>query len=260
MRNCKCLILIIGLILLAALPAFALDWADYYPAGQGSSWTYREYGSEGGVSYDKTNTFFINGFEDVDYSGTIYSGYKLFDDPVYYTVERVSDAGLENIKWGGSGSYELTGSAIGTSPDQPWIIVPRIFNIGDTLESPYKEYFYNSSGVLQKTNDHNFSLTFQALEDVTVPAGTFADCLKVFFEESWGNGGNITGSGNGTRYFAPGVGLVKDYGHDINNYGTEYIVNRELTGYTVTPEPISCALFLLGAGALAAVRKKRNRS
>ncbi len=255
MKRVECFTVLFVLFL--AQSAFALDWADYYPTGQGSSWTYRKYGSNGGVSYDEITASFIEGFEDVTYGGTVYSGFKYFDDSVHYAVLRISGAGLEHLKYGKPGEYSLFGSAIGSSPVAPWLEFPRSFNLGETIEVSYKEYSYYNSGVLREISDHNLSLSFAALEDVTVPAGTFANSLKIFSEESGGVDGDITYSESGTSYFAPGVGYVKESYHSID-LGGETVGNDELLSYNVTPEPISSALFLLGAGALAGVRKLRK--
>jgi len=62
-----------------------------------------------------------------------------------------------------------------------------------------------------------------------------------------------------TIYFGKGVGEIKwDELTSYVNGSPNQIQRGVLTSYTVTPEPISCALFLLGGGALALARRRKK--
>ncbi|MEA3360007.1 MAG: dockerin type I repeat-containing protein [Thermodesulfobacteriota bacterium] len=87
--------------------------------------------------------------------------------------------------------------------------------------------------------DVNYSIELLAVEDITVPAGSFNNCLKfkLHFYPSAGNPGNY---GSETLYLAKGVGFVKGQTDEINGYTDFYYIftrkgkTRRLLSYHVT--------------------------
>ncbi len=238
---------------------------DYYPAGQGSSWTYdvTRSNSDGSDAWTLLEGANINGFETVCYpDGSEYTGYKSWwwnqnDGYTGYGVERLSTNKMESIKGvffmpsSSPAGYFLYGTMDSTEPNQPVTWFPRTFDIGTQGDIAYKTYSYTPEGVLEEVRLNTEHYNVLGFEDVTVPAGTFTNALKISYLDTE----NGYGIWTTTSYFAKGVGEIK--WEEIGSGDTLQI--GQLTSYTVTPEPISCALFLLGGGAMALVRRKTKK-
>lgn len=237
--------------------AFSLD--DYYPTGQGSSWAYdvTRSNSDGSGAWTLSEGENINGFETVRYpDGREYTGFKSWwwnanNGYIGYDVERLSVNGLEGIKWvelEDNQSYCLHGTADSTEPNQPIMVFPRTFDIGTQGDIAYKTYNYTHEGTLVGVTLNTEHYNVLGFEDVTVPAGNFNNALKLTFTEVSPSDGKTWVE---TSYFGRGVGEVK--WEELTSYvngSLSKIQTGVLTSYTVTPEPISCALFLVGAGVL----------
>lgn len=268
------LCLAISLLVLAvkannAFASYSLD--DYYPTGQGSSWTYDAIESipdgAGGwtVVFSGPQSTNINGFETVSYPGVgEYTGYKFWtyegagtDD--LYNVERLTAAGLEGIKGVEleDSSYTLYGTIGSTQPDAPVQWVPGTFDVGSQGNVLFKNYYYSALGVLEGVSTNSLYYNFMGFETVTVPAGTFDNALKLALSWSEEEGGE-NWSGIQTIYLAKGVGEIKYENSWSEGAAPRFLESGQLTSYTVTPEPVSCALFLAGGGALALVRRKKR--
>jgi len=243
--------------------AYSLD--DYYPTGQGSSWDYTvtRSNADGSGAWTDLERADINGFETVRYpDGAEYTGYKSWwwnaiNHYVGYDVERLSANGLEGIKDVGldSPGYSLYGRVDSAEPNQPYMGLPRTFDIGTEGDIAYKTYSYTDAGVLEGVTLNTEHYNVLGFEDVTVPAGSF-NALKLAYLNTE-NGINTNAI---TSYLAKGVGEIK--WEELGNHpgAPQTLQVGQLTSYTVTPEPISCALFLLGGGAMLAGKRFKRKA
>ncbi len=105
-------------------------------------------------------------------------------------------------------------------------------------------------------------MTLEGLEDITVPAGTFKDCLKIKFvmEE---NSANLYNDREGYVYVAKGIGIVKDNTDitwvDMDNTSHWEKYSGELMSSSTVPEPTTMVLFGLG-GIITAYIKRRHKA
>jgi hypothetical protein len=152
--------LVVLLLIIPVFSAFALDAKDYFPFEIGYTWTYED-SSESGK--DTSVTTIVDTIR--------MSGYK-----TYVSVDF----------W--EGSEDTT--YIQTRPDGIWIIaidstdtmlvkiLPNSFNIGDSWVG-----FSDDSTWVDTTYTYieHGSVSFHAIsfEDITVPAGSFTDCVKL---------------------------------------------------------------------------------
>ena len=81
---------------------------------------------------------------------------------------------------------------------QPAAVFPGTLKVGQTEEAPVKV----------KMGDREFDvtikLTLEAVETITVPKGTFGDCLKLVYTSAFGQG-----EMKRTVWYAEGIGMVK---------------------------------------------------
>jgi hypothetical protein len=175
--------------------SFAYDVADYYPLGQGFSWTYQE--TENGSTEEYTET--IDGSEDVNGVTTK----KLVRDSGVYACLLFDSEALKLYKEVAAGIGYLI-------YDPPHGYFPAEADIGQTSSyfSGWTQYDLSDSPVNGGTIGS--SLTLEAVEDVSVPAGNFSGCLRFYYLRQVSE---VTGEIDiieGTAYLAPDVGVVKD--------------------------------------------------
>jgi len=96
-----------------------------------------------------------------------------------------------------------------TRYDSPDILLPRRMEAGEIFQSSSSYTSYDASDVEIATGTLERTLTLAAVEEVTVRAGTFADCLKFLETVLWEESQGSYGSWERTFWLAPGVGLIK---------------------------------------------------
>ncbi len=147
---------------------------------------------------------------------------------------------------GGAGSYEELFAR--STEDAVYglnnIVYFKIAPINTTWNYPYSNDDGTSGVQVNK---------IISIESVTVPYGTFsnASVQQSYFDP---DDPGLPNSAYWYDYFVPGVGYVKQIDY-VAPYPPD---TSELARVGVTPEPVSSALFILGGGAMMAMRGRRR--
>jgi hypothetical protein len=201
------------------------NFADFYPMTQGSTWTYQW--TENG--YSGTATLTINGFERVNEVRTA----KFFDEDDNYNCKALDPEGLKLYK---EFDFEW-GYTIYTPPFKQ---IPAQMYVGQTHKSSSIAKEYDPDGTLEYEAKETTSVTLEGLEDVTVPAGSFTNCLKFSrFDTREPSFGWLRTEG-GTFWLARDVGLVKEVTtkrsyDDQGQLVDESTSMDELSAYNISP-------------------------
>jgi hypothetical protein len=124
--------------------------------------------------------------------------------------------------------------------------LPAQMKVGDSFS--WTEKITDENGTEIGTFKH--TVTLEAVEDVTVPAGTFSDALKIKFEETYASGETYTVTG--TVWLAKGVGEVK---YEQDDGTMEELVYASVNGKTYGEIPADAP-----AQPTLETSKKRNTS
>ena len=192
-------LLAVGILVLFACVAVGQEYAlqDYMPQKIGSKWTVKQTGGRG----EETLTIGIASTMDMGGTpvplaltqaadGTPRSGALELVSADAYTLYGVMFGGRRGD---GGGDGQLT-----TIPYDPPAAFPGKLTVGQSVEKAAKV----GSGDQQR--DVTIKLELAAVEDVTVPKGTFEDCLKLVYSTQFGDR-----SMTRTIWYAKGVGAVK---------------------------------------------------
>jgi hypothetical protein len=190
--------------------------SEYMPLGQGDTWTYREEDNDSTVK-TISGTEKINGVDAV----------KIIDEDGDYTLWTNSNG----LKW----YKEFDADDIpGCGWDQ------QLFNPPITASDPVVSIgsTYTSNTVLTKvdctgssgTASVSYGFSIEGIENVTVPAGTFNNCLRIKGILSM-NGGAQTSEF--TIWLAKGVGEVKEISISKQNGITANIWTSDLVSAVV---------------------------
>ena len=250
--------------------AYCFNLEDYYPTIQGSNWTYqnRDTDANGNVS-EYTENRYISGFEDVDYNGTVYSGFKTYEQngsESKSSVQILTGNGLENVKsyWSSGiySHYQLYGSSSSSSPTGPYVVLPRYFNINDIYEVSHRGYIYLTSGALENIADVTDRIEVMGLENVTLASGqSFEDCIKVKIIATE-NRTNLQINRETFSYVAEGIGIVKS-DTSLNWTGMDGVTrfetyNNELLSKNTVPEPATMLLLPLGLAGFRFLKRRKR--
>ncbi len=174
----------------------------------GDTWDYQQTGATGHAEAD----WICNVAQQLTYFGNasffINESNEWFDGGIitYYPIEMWTTQGLMDYGYSDGDDYFVY------SPPLP--LLPATFHIGQT-------WTYPGGSIIEEPNTPEAApmLSYQAvdLESVTVPAGTFANALKVIQAQGTIN---IT-------WYAPNVGIVKA----LHSDGTTAV----LKSYTIVP-------------------------
>ncbi len=214
---------------LAAAATCALAATDIIPCAVGNKWQYDCYKViRGSVTYQGKS---MGSMDDTSFGSSVYEVLSVDSksaQPIYSYRETTdtSSAGSEpdhdqtdlQIRNDATGQYILSSYRTGSSmdaPDKQQYETPLLYYVRGA--TPGKEW---SVGVMRDENTL-VPVTAKVIgrEAVTVPAGTFKDCLKVVYisdtmsgtVDIWNKQFNITsGKSRGIYWVAEGVGVVKE--------------------------------------------------
>lgn len=181
--------------------------ADYFPIGQGDTWTYRKIEDEELYWETISGIENINGVEAVKKIDE--DGYELLtNNGITYYKEYDSDD-IAGCGW----SQGVFTPPITLCPAEVYIGAKYTFNVSET---------YTDCTGFTDTATLSGGMTVEGIEDVTVPAGTFKDCLKVKMK---------SGKKEFQNWLAKEVGIVKAIWTETN--GEVDVDNVELVSATV---------------------------
>lgn len=170
----------------ASASAQQINLQEYYPTGEGDSWTYQfhTYQPDGQVNYT-TKTFTIKGELDMP-DGT--KAKRLVDQKGWYYILRI-----EGDRYLHYGEEEDKGLITNDPPFE-------FYNSRNTFGKLYQNVHKISDGSARGTE-----VVFDGYESVSTPAGEFKDCLKSTFKYINPGGSTFTS----ITWLAKGVGPVK---------------------------------------------------
>jgi Protein of unknown function (DUF3386) len=170
----------------AAASAQPINLQEYYPTGEGDSWTYQfhTYQTDGQVNY-ATKTFTIKGELEMP-DGT--KAKRLIDQKGWYYILRI-----EADKYLHYGEEEDKGLITNDPPFE-------FYNARNAFGKLYQNVHKISDGTARGTE-----VVFDGYESVSTPAGEFKDCLKSTFKYINPGGSTFTS----ITWLAKGVGPVK---------------------------------------------------
>jgi hypothetical protein len=216
----------VGLLVLFACVTVAQEYSlqEYMPQTMGSKWTVKSTGGRGDatltISITKTMDFggtqvplALTQSED----GTPRSGTLELVSADAYTIYGMMFGG----RGGGGGGGELT-----TIPYSPPVEFPGKLTIGQTVEKT------TTMGAGDRQGSVTIKLQLAAVENVTVPKGTFENCLKVLYTTTFpaGADGQTPPPRTRTIWYAKGVGAVKT---ERPGFGDRPATVTELVDYTL---------------------------
>jgi hypothetical protein len=215
--------------------------SQYFPLSDGDTWTYKDTYTDGSeyATNTVTGTVSIGGVATKETTET-YSNATGFGND--------TDKNYNYITSNGSGvtiyqSRYVSGNYWENSAYTPPLnIFPASMTIGQKNVISSIEAFTSSDGT-KSTNTTSWEVTLLGVEDITVPAGKFTDCLKLSLKTS----GKV---GTNTLWLAYGVGPIKFVtGSSATNDlytaelvsakvgGTQYgSLSKELTGNSLNTE------------------------
>jgi hypothetical protein len=227
----------------------AYDMDEYYPLTQGDKWTY-VFTLNGNSMPDLE--VFVDGTEVVNGVETIkWNMSSPFPSEYDYYCYAWDSEGLKNYKtnWVTFGVYVIY--------NPPVMYFPANMKAEENYEGPYSymEYSIDDDSIVEQSTGSE-TITLESVEDVTVPAGMFKDCLKISMSASYnteyGEGGDDFGEEgfDMTIWLARWVGMVKE---NITSYqrnrpgveDSEVTITHELSDYDVK-KPYCAATVALG--------------
>ncbi len=170
----------------AVAPAQTINLQEYYPTGEGDSWTYQfhNYQPDGQVNY-MTKTFTIKGEVDMP-DGT--KAKKLIDQKGWYYIFRI-----EADKYLHYGEEEDKGLVTNDPPFE-------FYNARNAFGKTYQNAHKISDGSVRGSE-----VVLDGYESISTPAGEFKDCLKATFKYINPGGSTFTS----ITWLAKGIGPVK---------------------------------------------------
>ena len=203
------------------------DTAEYFPLGQGDTWTMKEIEHEGNTVEEDTETYAIMGTEKI--RGKFAAKKVELDDGNYELITNTN--GMQFYK-----DYETdteNGSVIEETFDTyspPIMYLPPRVSVG-TRHSFKSTLIHKSSTGFNVTAKITGEMVVEGMEDITVAAGTFQDCLKIKITRHLvAPKVKHEESSETAIWLAKGVGMVQEMGSDVEI--TEGQVEEE-SSYTV---------------------------
>jgi hypothetical protein len=177
--------------------------AEYFPLGQGDTWTNRDTVDDDLAGSTISGTENINGVNAAKKISEDGGEYELWTNSNGITLYKVYDADdIAGCGW----SHRVF--------IPPITLLPAEVSIGVKYTSNFTTNYKNCTG-LEDTETSSAEATVEGIEDVTVPAGTFKDCLKIKMKiiNIFSDTGQIV-TEEITVWLAKGVGQVNSIGSD----------------------------------------------
>ncbi len=218
----RALIVLVAVAVSAALLGSAVALAqdqeyalkDYMPQTVGSKWTLKMPGDQG----DVTITYEVDEPRDVGGQQAMPILMKAEDGRLMRgSLESVSDTSLTLLGSIFAPRGEQAGAEPITSLYDPAAVFPGRLKLGQQEEAKTKVT------MRERETEVTIKLQLAAVEPVTVPQGTFDNCLKLVYTTSFGRG-----EMSRTIWYAKGVGMVKT---ETGGFGNRPPRVAELTDY-----------------------------
>ncbi len=214
--------LLLGVTVLCSVAVLAQEAEyslnDYMPQTVGSKWTLKTTGPQGEdtVTYEVLAAREIDGQQALPIVTTPAAGQMRFGTLESVTADRLVIFGTLFAARGAEAGAELT-----TMLYEPAASFPGNWRVGQSEETQLRV----TRG--DRQIDVTLKLELAAVESVTVPKGTFADCLKLVYTTSFG-GREMKRA----VWYAEHVGMVKT---ELTGRGGGGSTVGELTDYTLAP-------------------------
>jgi hypothetical protein len=169
---------------------YPINMADYFPLDQGDTWNYQRLSSATGSSTVNLTV----------------SGSTTIAGQLYANVVRTPSTWIQIEYWQVAADGLRRGGELGDEGQltlDPPLLVPSNLAVGQTILGSTTP---SLDGVVQEPL--TFTITFTGVETVTVPAGTFPNCLKLDVRLQ---ASDQPGPDQLTLWFAKGVGKVREY-------------------------------------------------
>jgi len=176
----------------------AYNMAEYFPLNQGDKWTYL-------TTYKGIPLLMgavVNGTEVVnEVETTKYENRILYLIVAQYICAVMDSNGMKIYK-----ISDPTGIKV-YNPPPLWF--PAQFELGEVNQQSLSFSLYSTDGTFLGTATGTETISLESVEDVTVPAGTFKDCLKIIDSGSWQVSTDLYGELEHIFWLAQNVGPIK---------------------------------------------------
>ena len=194
------------------VPSVEGDPLEYFPLGMGTYWTYQTTDKNGNWITQRT----IDDWEFIGLQFTVY--FNEFHDGVWQNRMWISKTSDSLIWWGFEDQYSKFIASNGLT------YVKEPVQVG-TVEGGTTTGTLTLKQDSSKINNVNFQgiYTIDAIETITVPAGTFENCIKIHEQE-------ITPDGKADFYvwYAPNIGPVK-YQYPLRNNRIDVLTEYKIS-------------------------------
>lgn len=179
----------------------AYDMAEYFPLNQGDEWTYLATINRIPMPLKMV----VNGTELVNEVETVKIENRMLGSfTPDYDCYVMDSEGIKLFKHHWINYREKI-----VVMDQGLPIYPAQFSLGEVHQQPYSVTDYDSDGNFIHTGTGTLTASIESVEDVSVPAGTFEECLNINFLVSSQRTDGSTFNRESTYWLARNVGMVK---------------------------------------------------
>jgi len=197
----------------------AIQISEYFPLGQGDTWTYREEDLELTIRI-------ISGTENIGGVEAI----KVIDEDEDYNLFTISN-GIIMYKIYDADDISGCGWSMRIF-NPPVTIVPAEITIGSTYTFNTTINYIECTGISESASG-SVETTIEGFEDVTIPAGTFKDSLKLKMVMTWSFPNNQVHVNENLIWLVKGLGEVKSITTQSVNGNITDIFTDDLVRATV---------------------------
>jgi len=197
---------------------------DYYPMVAGSTLVYRHTGGSTWDDETKVTDTEWNGEDAYLTQGAPDPKGETSKNVIIRQGNRLLRAHKEELRSGTSqGTVDYEPGFLRF--DSTWVDADEGFSVNVT----YKRIEKTASGNVSAEDEREHTFTVESLQDpVSVPAGTFEDCMRVRRVRVRGNASNAADDDDKVFWFCAGIGKVKELS-EIGG-GSEELVSCEIPG------------------------------